>query len=63
MLLFKGGLRIGVEFKRADAPRVTPSMNIAMHDLQLDHLYVVYPGELRYALAERMEAVPLAALL
>ena len=63
LLLFKGGLRIGVEFKRADAPRVTPSMNIAMHDLQLDRLYVVYPGELRYPLAERMEAVPLAALL
>lgn len=63
LLLFKGALRIGVEFKRADAPRVTPSMNIAMHDLRLDRLYVVYPGELRYPLAERMEAVPLAALL
>lgn len=63
LLMFKGALRIGVEFKRADAPRVTPSMNIAMHDLQLDRLYVVYPGELRYPLADRMEAVPLAALV
>ena len=63
LLLFKGALRIGVEFKRADAPRVTPSMNIAMRDLQLDRLYVVYPGELRYPLADRMEAVPLAALM
>ena len=63
LLLFKGGMRIGVEFKRADAPRVTPSMIIAMRDLQLDRLYVVYPGELRYPLADRIEAVPLAALM
>jgi len=63
LLLFKGGKRIGVEFKRVDAPRVTPSMRIAMHDLGLDRLYVVYPGTRRYAFADRMEAVPLAALL
>lgn len=63
LLLFKGGRRVGVEFKRADAPGVTRSMQIAMHDLQLDRLYVVYPGTLRYALGDRMEAVPLAALL
>ena len=63
LLLFKNGQRVGVEFKRADAPGVTLSMNIAMHDLQLDRLYVVYPGTLRYPLGERMEAVPLAALV
>jgi uncharacterized protein len=63
LLLFKGGRRVGVEFKRVDAPRVTPSMTIAMQDLQLDALYVVYPGERRYALADRMQAVPLGALL
>ena len=63
LLLFKDGKRIGVEFKRADAPRQTPSMRIAMSDLGLDHLYVVYPGTRRYAIAERTEAVPLAALL
>lgn len=63
LLLFKDGRRIGVEFKRADAPGVTLSMSIAMQDLQLDALYVVYPGDRRYALADRMEAVPLAALI
>jgi predicted AAA+ superfamily ATPase len=63
LLLLKHGQRVGVEFKRADAPGVTPSMKIALHDLQLDRLYVVYPGTLRYALADRMEAVPLAALV
>jgi len=63
LLLFKDGLRIGVEFKRSDAPKLTPSMRIAMDDLKLDALYVVYPGSHRYALAPQMEAVPLAALL
>ena len=63
LLLVRGGQRIGVEIKRADAPRITPSMQIALHDLQLDALYVVYPGERRYRLSDRIEAVPLAALL
>ena len=61
--MFKGGQRVGVEFKRADAPGVTRSMQIVMDDLLLDLLYVVYPGALRYPLGARMEAVPLAALL
>ena len=63
LLMFKGQQRIGVEFKRADAPRVTTSMRIAMHDLKLDALYVVYPGLHRYKLADRVEAVPLWAML
>jgi predicted AAA+ superfamily ATPase len=63
LLLFKDGKRIGVEFTRMDAPRLTPSMRIAMHDLKLERLYVVYPGVRRYAIAEGMEALPLAALL
>jgi predicted AAA+ superfamily ATPase len=59
LLMFKHGKRVGVEFKRADAPTLTPSMRIAMADLKLDALYVVYPGERRYMLAERIEVVPL----
>lgn len=42
---------------------ITASMQIAMHDLQLDRLCIVYPGERRYALTERIDAVPLAALI
>jgi len=63
LLMFKEGRRVGVEFKRADAPALTPSMRIALADLALDRLYVVYPGTRRYALADRVEAVPLPALL
>ena len=63
LLMFKDGRRVGVEFKRADAPPLTLSMRIAMQDLSLDALYVVYPGTRRYTLAARVEAVPLGALL
>ena len=59
LLMTKAGRRVGVEFKRADAPRLTPSMRTAMRDLRLEALYVVYPGERRYRLAESVEAVPL----
>jgi hypothetical protein len=62
LLMLKDGRRVGVEFKRVDAPRLTPSMQIAMRDLRLDALYAVYPGTRRYSLADRIEAVPLAAL-
>ena len=63
LLMFKGRQRVGVEFKRADAPKITTSMRIAMHDLKLDALYVVYPGAHRFKLADSIEAVPLSALL
>lgn len=60
LLLFKNGRRIGVECKRADAPTLTPSMRIALSDLKLDHLYVLYPGEKAYSLANNVDVVPLA---
>ena len=63
LLMFKDGRRVGVEFKRTDAPQLTPSMRIALQDLALDALYVVYPGDRRYTLAPRVEAVPLSALV
>ena len=63
LLMLRGSQRIGVEFKRADAPSMTPSMRIALQDLRLDVLYVVYPGEHRYEIGSRTEAVPLWSLL
>ena len=63
LLMLRDGQRVGVEFKRADAPTLTSSMRVALSDLELDALYVVYPGSRRYLLAERVEAVPLGALV
>ena len=63
LLLFKDGRRLGVEAKRADAPALTRSMQIALNDLGLDRIAVLYPGTRRYRLAERIEAVPLADVI
>lgn len=62
LLLRRGDRLLGVEVKRADAPRLTPSIRIALDDLRLDCVAVVYPGTKRYRLAERVEAVPLDVL-
>lgn len=62
LLLIRGGKRLGLECKFADAPRVTPSMRIAATDLGLSELVVLYPGDKPYALAAGMRALPLAAL-
>ena len=58
LLLLKHGRRVGVEVKRIDAPRRTRSMLVALNDLRLDALYVVYPGDTRYAIDDRIVAVP-----
>ncbi len=63
LLMLRGQQRIGVEFKRSDAPTITPSMRIAINDLKLDKLYVVHPGLHRYPMADGVEAVPLWAML
>jgi hypothetical protein len=60
LLLLKGGRRFGMEIKRTDAPTLTPSMRIALDDLRLEHLIVLYPGMRRYPLSTRVTAVPLA---
>lgn len=59
VIMLAGGRRIGVEFKREDAPRMTHSMQVAMADLKLDRLNVIYPGARRYRLGEKVEVLPL----
>lgn len=62
LLLLKNGRRIGFECKRVDAPRLTPSMRTALEDLELDQLFVVYPGNLAYPLADKVSALPLSSI-
>jgi predicted AAA+ superfamily ATPase len=62
LLMFKHGRRVGVEFKRADAPKLTPSMRIALDDLHLDRLIVIDPGNKSYPLAAHVEVVPAATV-
>jgi len=63
LLLIKEGRRLGIECKRMDAPKLTPSLKSSMQELRLDQAVVVYPGERRYALASGIEAIPLSELL
>ena len=60
LLLLRRGRRWGFEFKCTDAPRTTKSMHIVIDDIGLAHLWVVYPGSLRYPLTDRITALPLA---
>ncbi len=62
LLLFVRGRRYGVEVKFQDAPRLTPSMRIALEDLGLRRLSVLYPGDRRYSLDRQVDVVPLAEL-
>ena len=62
LLLMLDNQRIGVEFKFGDAPTVTRSMHIALQDLRLDRLLVVYPGPESGRLHDRIEMVALANL-
>lgn len=62
LLMMHRGRRTGVEIKRMDAPRMTASMRIALDELKLDNLLVVYPGNQRYTIAEGVEAVPFAEI-
>jgi predicted AAA+ superfamily ATPase len=54
LLIFKEGKRLSFEIKYSDAPKITPSMKIAMEDLQLDHLTIVYPGEKSYDFSDKI---------
>ncbi len=61
-LLMRGGRRFGFEMKCVDAPRLSRSMHVALEDLSLTRLYVVYPGTRSYPLHRKAEALALADL-
>ena len=63
LVLERKGRRIGVECKRADAPRLTPSMRTAVRELERDELLVAYPGSRKFELADRVTAVPVVELV
>lgn len=58
MLLLKGK-RVGFEFKYADAPGTSKSMHIAIEDLNLEQLWIIYPGDKTYQLTEKITVLPL----
>ncbi|MFA5137777.1 MAG: ATP-binding protein [Elusimicrobiota bacterium] len=63
LMLVQDGRRTGYEIKFTDAPKLTPSMRIAMQDLKLDELVVLYPGVKDFPLAERTRAAGVESFL
>jgi predicted AAA+ superfamily ATPase len=61
LVMNKAGRRIGVEVKRADAPTITRSMQIARMDLHLHELWIIYPGTRTYSPAEGVIIRPLTS--
>ena len=62
LLVLHGGKRYGFECKFADAPGTTRSMRVALEDLRLDHLWIVYPGAEEYVLDDRISVHPAAEI-
>lgn len=54
--------RYGFEFKYADAPGTTRSMHIAVRDLSLEHLWIIYPGHQEYSLDDKISVFPLDSI-
>jgi predicted AAA+ superfamily ATPase len=59
LLITSRGRRFGFEFKYSEAPRVTRSAHTAISDLQIDHIWVVYPGEHSFPIEKKITGMPL----
>jgi predicted AAA+ superfamily ATPase len=62
LLVTHKGRRLGFEVKLSESPTVTKSMRIAIEDLSLAHLFVVYPGATSFALDTSIEVIAVADL-
>ena len=59
LLIIVDGKRYGFEIKYADAPGRNRSMLVALKDLHLNHLWVLYPGQKDYKLHEQISVIPM----
>ncbi len=59
LMVMIAGKRHGFELKYTDAPARKRSMHIAIEDLGLEHLWVVYPGDQKYSLDNKITVIPL----
>jgi len=61
-LVFQRNGRLwGLEFKFSETPKITKSMRIALEELGLNHIWLVYPGADLFPLERHITAVGLAA--
>lgn len=62
VLFIHNGRRFGIEAKAGEAPRITPSMRRAVNDLDLTHLWVIYPGKSSYPVEEKITVLAIGEL-
>lgn len=62
LMIVSGGKRFGIEYKYTDAPSRSRSMAVAMEDLGLEHLWVVFPEGPEYPLDKRITAMPMKSV-
>ena len=62
LVLRSRGRLLGIECKRTDVPRITPSIRIALENLGLERIAIVYPGRKRFRITPSVEAVPVSTL-
>lgn len=60
LLFFHKGKRYGVECKFNEAPSITRSMRNAIDDLDLEHLWILYPGNNSWQANKKVTVLPLA---
>ena len=53
---------LGFEFKASSVPRATASMHQAIEDLDLDQVFVVYPGSRDFPMADKIDALGISNL-
>ncbi len=54
-----GVKKYGFEIKLNDVPKITASMWSTLTDLELEHLWVIYPGKRVYPAAEKISVWPI----
>jgi len=59
LLFVYRGRRYGIEVKFNEAPKVTRSMRIALEELGLNRLWIIYPGKHRYVVDKKISVWPL----
>jgi predicted AAA+ superfamily ATPase len=62
LFFMRRGQRYGIEVKYSEAPKISKSMRIAVEDLDLEHLWVVYPGKDEYPVDDRITVLPVSKI-
>lgn len=63
LLIVRGQKRLGFEFKRTSAPKITSSMRSALTDLKLQSLDIIHAGDRTFQLEKRVRAVSFSRIL